>query len=102
MNEFDYFIIGLCIIGGLFMVFGVIGIVSINFDDIFNFFVGGFVGDVISIVLVFYFNIVGIILLLLCFFCIGFMLLIGVSWLIIVDRFGELILWFGCKIFLFF
>lgn len=84
------------------MVFGVMGIVSINFDDIYNFLVGGFVGDVISLVLVFYFNIVGIILLFFCFFCIGFILLMGISWFIIIDRLGEGMLWLGCKIFLVF
>ena len=97
LNEFDYLTIGLRIIGGLLMALGATGIASINFDDIFNFSAGGFVGDVISTALVPYFNTAGTILLLLCFFCTGFTLLTGVSWLTIVDRLGELTLWFGRK-----
>ncbi|NDV91199.1 DUF87 domain-containing protein [Alteromonas sp. 345S023] len=93
LDEFDYLTIGLRIIGGLLMALGATGIASINFDDIFNFSAGGFVGDVISSALVPYFNTAGTILLLLCFFCTGFTLLTGISWLTIVDRLGEMALW---------
>ena len=79
------------------MALGATGIASINFDDIFNFSAGGFVGDVISSALVPYFNTAGTILLLLCFFCTGFTLLTGVSWLTIIDRLGEITLWLGQK-----
>lgn len=68
LEEFDYLTIGLRIIGGLLMALGATGIASINFDDIYNFSAGGFVGDVISSALVPYFNTAGTILLLLCFF----------------------------------
>ena len=97
LEEFDYLTIGLRIIGGLLMALGATGIASINFDDIYNFSAGGFVGDVISSALVPYFNTAGTILLLLCFFCTGFTLLTGISWLSIVDRLGEMTLWFGRK-----
>ncbi|WP_368411538.1 DNA translocase FtsK 4TM domain-containing protein [Alteromonas sp. 1_MG-2023] len=97
LEEFDYLTIGLRIIGGLLMALGATGIASINFDDIYNFSAGGFIGDVISSALVPYFNTAGTILLLLCFFCTGFTLLTGISWLSIVDRLGEMTLWFGRK-----
>ena len=97
LDEFDYLTIGLRIIGGLLMALGATGIASINFDDIYNFSAGGFIGDVISSALVPYFNTAGTILLLLCFFCTGFTLLTGISWLTIIDRLGEGTLWLGRK-----
>ena len=97
LDEFDYLTIGLRIIGGLLMALGATGIASINFDDIYNFSAGGFVGDVISSALVPYFNTAGTILLLLCFFCTGFTLLTGVSWLSIIDKIGEGALWLTRK-----
>jgi S-DNA-T family DNA segregation ATPase FtsK/SpoIIIE len=86
---FDYLTIGLRIIGGLLSVLGATGIASINFDDMFYFSAGGFMGDLISSSLIPYFNLPGTILLLLCFFCTGFTLLSGISWLSIVDSIGA-------------
>ncbi|RDV27300.1 DNA translocase FtsK [Alteromonas aestuariivivens] len=97
LDEFDYLTIGLRLIGGLLMALGATGIASINFDDLFNFSAGGFVGDVISSALIPYFNIAGSILLLLCFFCTGFTLLTGISWLTIIDAIGGATLWTGRK-----
>lgn len=93
IQELDYLTIGLRIIGSFLLLVGAAGIASINFDDVFNFSAGGVVGDVISSALVPYFNTAGTILLLLCFFCTGFTLLTGVSWLAIVDKLGETSLW---------
>lgn len=98
LDEFDYLTIGLRIIGGLLMALGATGIASINFNDLFNFSAGGFVGDVISTALVPYFNVAGTILLLLCFFCTGFTLLSGISWLTIIDGIGGATLWGGRKL----
>jgi S-DNA-T family DNA segregation ATPase FtsK/SpoIIIE len=95
--ELDYLTIGLRIIGGLLVVLGLTGIASINFDDIYSFSAGGFVGDIISSALIPYFNIAGTILLLLCFFCTGFTLLTGISWLAIIDRLGESTIWISNK-----
>ena len=97
LDEFDYLTIGLRIIGGLLIALGGAGILSLNFNDIYNFSAGGFLGDVISSALVPYFNIPGTILLLLCFFCTGFTLLTGVSWLSIIDWVGAGSLWVGHK-----
>ena len=98
LTELDYLTIGLRIIGALLLVLGLTGIASINFDDLFNFSAGGFVGDVISAALIPYFNTAGTILLLLCFFCTGFTLMTGVSWLTIIDGLGGMTLWTGRKV----
>lgn len=97
LDEFDYLTIGLRIIGGLLIALGVTGIASINFNDLYNFSAGGFVGDVISSALIPYFNTAGTILLLLCFSCTGFTLLTGISWLDIIDSMGSATIWFGRK-----
>ncbi|MBU2976820.1 DNA translocase FtsK [Alteromonas sp. C1M14] len=97
LDEFDYLTIGLRIIGALLIALGITGIASINFNDLYNFSAGGFVGDVISSALIPYFNKAGTILLLLCFFCTGFTLLTGISWLDIIDKIGGATLWFGRK-----
>lgn len=97
LDQFDYLTIGLRIIGGLLMALGATGIASVNFNDIFNFSAGGFVGDVISSALIPYFNVAGTILLLLCFFCTGFTLMTGISWLAIIDAIGDATLWGGRK-----
>ncbi len=98
LEEFDYLTIGLRIIGGLLMALGATGIASVNFNDIFNFSAGGFVGDVVSSALIPYFNTAGTILLLLCFFCTGFTLMTGISWLAIIDTIGDMTLWSGRKV----
>ena len=97
LEHFDYLTIGLRIIGALLISLGASGIASINFNDLFNFSAGGFVGDVISSALIPYFNVPGTILLLLCFFCTGFTLMTGISWLTIIDSMGHLVLWTGKK-----
>ncbi|WP_218354939.1 DNA translocase FtsK [Alteromonas lipotrueiana] len=98
IQEFDYLTIGLRIIGALLICLGISGIASVNFNDLFNFSAGGFVGDVISSALIPYFNTPGTVLLLLCFFCTGFTLLTGISWLTIIDSTGQWVLWSGRKL----
>ncbi|AXR06778.1 DNA translocase FtsK [Salinimonas sediminis] len=98
IEEFDYLTIGLRIVGGLLISLGTSGIASVNFNDLFNFSAGGFVGDVISSALIPYFNVPGTILLLLCFFCTGFTLMTGISWLTIIDGTGHVVLWSGRKV----
>ena len=89
ISEFDYLTIGLRIIGLILALLGAAGIFSISVNDLYYFNAGGFVGDVISAALIPYLNIVGATLFLLCFFCTGFTLLSGISWLSIVDKIGE-------------
>ena len=93
--EIDYLTIGLRIIGALLLVLGATGLLSMNIDDVYTYSAGGLIGDVLSTGLVPYFSQVGTTLLLLCFFCTGFTLLSGVSWLTIVDKLGALVIAFS-------
>jgi len=88
--EIDYLTIGLRLIGVILLVLGATGLLSLNVEDIHNYTSGGMVGDVLSSSLIPYFSMLGTTLLLLCFFCTGFTLLSGVSWVAIVDKIGEL------------
>jgi S-DNA-T family DNA segregation ATPase FtsK/SpoIIIE len=88
--EIDYLTIGLRLIGVILFVLGATGLLSLNVEDIHNYTSGGMVGDVLSSSLIPYFSVLGTTLLLLCFFCTGFTLLSGVSWVVIVDKIGEL------------
>jgi S-DNA-T family DNA segregation ATPase FtsK/SpoIIIE len=87
--EIDYLTIGLRLIGVILLVLGATGLLSLNVEDIHNYTSGGMVGDVLSSSLIPYFSLVGTTLLLLCFFCTGFTLLSGVSWVAIIDKIGE-------------
>ncbi|MFT7374299.1 MAG: S-DNA-T family DNA segregation ATPase FtsK/SpoIIIE [Oleiphilaceae bacterium] len=87
--EIDYLTIGLRLIGVILLVLGATGLLSLNVEDIHNYTSGGMVGDVLSSSLIPYFSLVGTTLLLLCFFCTGFTLLSGISWVAIVDKIGE-------------
>ncbi len=88
--EIDYLTIGLRLIGVILLVLGSTGLLSLNVEDIYNYTSGGIIGDVLSSSLIPYFSLVGTTLLLLCFFCTGFTLLSGISWVMIVDKIGEL------------
>jgi S-DNA-T family DNA segregation ATPase FtsK/SpoIIIE len=93
--EIDYLTIGLRLIGVILLVLGATGLLSLNVEDIHNYTSGGMVGDVLSSSLIPYFSLVGTTLLLLCFFCTGFTLLSGVSWVAIVDKIGEVAIFIG-------
>src|SRR6056300_1111783 len=79
--QLDFLNIGLRVIGLLFVIIGVSGLASINFDDMYYFSAGGLFGDVISQALLPFFNLTGTTLLLLAFFLTGFTLLSGISWI---------------------
>jgi S-DNA-T family DNA segregation ATPase FtsK/SpoIIIE len=89
LKELDYLTISLRLIGVLLLVFGFTGIASINFDDFYSVSAGGAMGDIISAALMPHFSFVGSVLLLLCFFCTGFTLATGISWMAIVDGLGA-------------
>jgi S-DNA-T family DNA segregation ATPase FtsK/SpoIIIE len=89
ISQFDYLTIGLRIIGLILFVLGITGLLSLNFEDLFYFSAGGFIGDVSSSALIPYFSLLGTTLLLLCFLCTGFTLLTGISWLTIIDKLGA-------------
>jgi S-DNA-T family DNA segregation ATPase FtsK/SpoIIIE len=90
LSELDYLTISLRLIGVLLLVFGFTGIASINFDDFYSVSAGGAMGDIISAALLPHFSFVGSVLLLLCFFCTGFTLATGISWMSIVDGIGDI------------
>ncbi len=97
--EIDYLTIGLRLIGVILLVLGATGLLSLNAEDIHNYTSGGMVGDILSSSLLPYFSTLGTTLLLLCFFCTGFTLVSGISWVTIVDKLGELTLLFGRKVY---
>jgi S-DNA-T family DNA segregation ATPase FtsK/SpoIIIE len=90
LTELDYLTISLRLIGILLLVFGFTGIASINFDDFYSVSAGGAMGDIISAALLPHFSFVGSVLLLLSFFCTGFTLATGISWMAIIDGIGAL------------
>lgn len=85
----DYLILGLRLIGLLLTLICATAISSMNFNDIFYFSSGGAVGDIVSGLLLPYFNFIGSTLLLLCGVATGITLLTGVSWLTIADSIGA-------------
>jgi S-DNA-T family DNA segregation ATPase FtsK/SpoIIIE len=89
VSKLDYLTISLRMVGALLVVFGFTGIASINFDDFYSVSAGGAMGDIISTALIPHFSFVGTVLLLICFFCTGFTLATGISWLSIIDGIGS-------------
>lgn len=89
VTKLDYLTISLRLVGALLVVFGFTGIASINFDDFYSVSAGGAMGDIISTALIPHFSFVGTVLLLICFFCTGFTLATGISWLSIIDSIGS-------------
>jgi S-DNA-T family DNA segregation ATPase FtsK/SpoIIIE len=87
--QLDYTTLGLRVIGMTLFVTSASAISSMNFDDVFQFPSGGFIGDVIAGAMEPAFNFTGTSILLLCFFFAGLTLLTGVSWVEFVDYIGE-------------
>jgi S-DNA-T family DNA segregation ATPase FtsK/SpoIIIE len=93
--EIDYLNIGLRIIGLILLVLGSTGLLSLNASNIYYYNSGGVVGEILSSSLVPYFSLVGTTLLLLCFFLASITLLLGISWLTIIDKLGEFLILLG-------
>lgn len=87
--ELDYLAVGLRLIGLVLTLIGAAALASLNFSDIYSFSAGGVVGDVISLSLLPYFNVIGTTLLLLTFLCTGLTLVTGISWIWLADKLGE-------------
>ncbi|EWH10393.1 DNA translocase FtsK [Catenovulum agarivorans DS-2] len=90
--EVDFLALGLRIIGFILLLVSTTALSSMNFADVFVYSSGGLLGDVVSQSMLPYFNFVGSTLLLLCFFCTGVTLLFGVSWLFLIDKTGEYVI----------
>ncbi|WP_016955304.1 DNA translocase FtsK [Catenovulum agarivorans] len=93
--EVDFLALGLRIIGFVLLLVSTTALSSMNFADVFVYSSGGLLGDVVSKSMLPYFNFVGSTLLLLCFFCTGVTLLFGVSWLFLIDKTGEYVIFAG-------
>jgi S-DNA-T family DNA segregation ATPase FtsK/SpoIIIE len=93
VTQLDYLTIALRLVGILLLVFGFTGIASINFDDFYRVSAGGAMGDIIGDALLPYFNFVGTVLLLLCFFLTGCTLATGISWFQVIDTVGGGVIW---------
>lgn len=91
--ELDYLTIALRLVGVILLVFGFTGIASINFDDFYRVSAGGAMGDIIGDALLPYFNFVGTVLLLLCFFLTGCTLATGISWFQFIDSIGASVIY---------
>src|SRR5690606_21648817 len=87
--ELDYLAVGLRLIGLVLTLIGAAALASLNFTNIYSFSAGGVVGDVISLSLLPYFNVIGTTLLLLTFLCTGLTLVTGISWIWLADKLGE-------------
>jgi S-DNA-T family DNA segregation ATPase FtsK/SpoIIIE len=98
VTELDYLTIALRLVGVILLVFGFTGIASINFDDFYRVSAGGAMGDIISDALLPYFNFVGTVLLLLCFFLTGCTLATGISWFQFIDSIGSSVIYTTKKI----
>ncbi|MDX3775135.1 DNA translocase FtsK 4TM domain-containing protein [Chromatiaceae bacterium AAb-1] len=85
----DYLIMGLRLIGLVLTLSCATAISSMNFNDIYYFSSGGVLGDVLSNLLLPYFNFIGTTLLLLCGFATGLTLMTGISWLTVADMLGA-------------
>lgn len=88
--ELDYLAVGLRLIGLVLTLIGASALASLNFSNIYSFSAGGVVGDVISLSLLPYFNVIGTRLLLLTFLCTGLTLVTGISWIWLADKLGEI------------
>jgi S-DNA-T family DNA segregation ATPase FtsK/SpoIIIE len=98
VTQLDYLTIALRLVGILLLVFGFTGIASINFDDFYRVSAGGAMGDIIGDALLPYFNFVGTVLLLLCFFLTGCTLATGISWFQVIDTVGGSVIWASKKV----
>ena len=88
LMQIDYLTLGLKIVGFIMLYIGISAIASMNFDDIFYFSAGGIIGDFLSQSLIPYLSFVGTTLIYLMFVFVGFVLLTGISLLLIIDLIG--------------
>ena len=87
--DIDYLNLTLRIVGFFFTVFSTEGLASLNFDDFHYYPSGGLIGDVISQSMLGFFSLLAVNLILLTFLISGTTLLLGFSWLRLVDGLGE-------------
>ncbi|HIP75773.1 MAG TPA: cell division protein FtsK, partial [Psychromonas hadalis] len=88
-SEIDFFNLGLRIIGFNFTIFSIEALASLNFDDYHYYPSGGLIGDIITTSLLGFFSLLAVNLILLTLLISGTTLLLGFSWLRLIDGLGE-------------
>ncbi|MBW1253472.1 cell division protein FtsK [Pantoea allii] len=91
-DYFDYFAIGLRLIGVLALVVTTCGMAALNADDIWYFASGGVIGSLVSNAISPWFSPAGGTLTLLCIWAAGITLYTGWSWLTIAERIGGVVM----------
>ncbi|MGC1099947.1 DNA translocase FtsK 4TM domain-containing protein [Pantoea agglomerans] len=91
-DYFDYFAVGLRLIGVLALVVTTCGMAALNADDIWYFASGGVIGSLVSNAIAPWFSLAGGTLMLLCVWAAGITLYTGWSWLTIAERIGGVVM----------
>ncbi|MCW0305798.1 DNA translocase FtsK 4TM domain-containing protein [Pantoea ananatis] len=91
-DYFDYFAVGLRLIGVLALVVTTCGMAALNADDIWYFASGGVIGSLVSNAISPWFSPAGGTLTLLCIWAAGITLYTGWSWLTIAERIGGVVM----------
>ncbi|MGC0987668.1 DNA translocase FtsK 4TM domain-containing protein [Pantoea agglomerans] len=91
-DYFDYFAVGLRLIGVLALVVTTCGMAALNADDIWYFASGGVIGSLVSNAIAPWFSPAGGTLMLLCVWAAGITLYTGWSWLTIAERIGSVVM----------
>jgi len=91
-DYFDYFAIGLRLIGVLALVVTTCGMAALNADDIWYFASGGVIGSLVSNAIAPWFSPAGGTLTLLCVWAAGITLYTGWSWLTIAEKIGGVVM----------
>ncbi|WP_442954614.1 DNA translocase FtsK 4TM domain-containing protein [Pantoea sp. LMR881] len=91
-DYFDYFAVGLRLIGVLALVVTTCGMAALNADDIWYFASGGVIGSLVSNAMAPWFSPAGGTLALLCVWAAGITLYTGWSWLTIAERIGGVVM----------
>ena len=88
--DIDYLNLSLRIIGFIFTISSLSGLASLNFNDFHYYPSGGLIGDIIGQSMLGFFSLLAVNLVLLTLFISGITLLLGFSWLRLVDGLGEI------------
>lgn len=91
-DYFDYFAVGLRLIGVLALVVTTCGMAALNADDIWYFASGGVIGSLVSNAIAPWFSPAGGTLALLCVWAAGITLYTGWSWLAIAEKIGGVVM----------
>jgi len=90
--EIDFLNLGLRIIGFIFTVFSTSALASLNFDDYHYYPSGGLIGDIIAQSMLGFFSLLAVNLILLTLLISGTTLLLGFSWLSLIDSIGAFVI----------